>query len=200
MVGKRLLNLVTLTTIAIPGIVLAAGYIFAWNQPWEARAGLQIYGTLELLILALIAGALPYAVRLYAGSLAQINATMIDAARVQGAGIWTVLAHIVFPLLRRQVGSIWMLVFTGAMFELAAAELLYPPGQPTMSVEILTLLDNFRTGTAMALTLLSIAALAGVLLIARLVFWMVDATIWRRGWVNRLAPRRTPRAKERSLA
>jgi ABC-type spermidine/putrescine transport system permease subunit II len=106
--GRQLLNVVTLTTIAVPGIVLAAGYIFAWNQPWQAHHGFQFYGTIELLVVAMIAGALPYAVRLYAGSLAQVNSTMIDASRVQGAGIWTTL--IVFPMLRAQVQSIWMLV------------------------------------------------------------------------------------------
>lgn len=179
-ISRRVLNLVTLLTIAIPGIVLAAGYIFAWNQPWQSRAGLHLYGTLYLLVIALIAGALPYAVRLYAGSLAQINSNLVDAARVQGAGVWTTLFRVILPLLRRQVTSIWMLVFTGSMFELAAAELLYPPGQPTMPVEILALLDNFRTGTAMALTLLSIAVLIAVLLTARGLLWLLDMTLWRR--------------------
>ena len=61
-----------------------------------------------------------------------------------------------------------MLVFTGTMFELAAAELLYPPGQPTMPVMILTLLGNFQTGIAMALTLMSIGVLALALLVAAL--------------------------------
>lgn len=178
--GGRLLNLVTLTTIAVPGIVLAAGYIFAWNQQWQTRVGLHLYGTIQLLVLALIAGALPYAVRLYAGSLAQIGDSVMDAARVQGAGIWTTLGRIVFPMLRKQVGSIWMLVFTGAMFELAAAELLYPPGQPTMPVEILALLDNFRTGAAMALTILAIAALAVTLVVARFLLWILNISLWRQ--------------------
>lgn len=185
--GRQLLNVVTLTAIAVPGIVLAAGYIFAWNQPWQAHHGFQFYGTIELLVVAMIAGALPYAVRLYAGSLAQVNSTMIDASRVQGAGIWTTLVLIVFPMLRAQVQSIWMLVFTGSMFELAVAELLYPPGQPTMPIAILALLNNFRTGTAMALTLLSIAALAGVLLAARLLFWFAEVTFWNRSRAVRIS-------------
>jgi iron(III) transport system permease protein len=180
MAGRRLLSLLTLTTIAIPGIVLAAGYIFAWNQPWQARAGFQFYGTIQLLTVALIAGALPYAIRLYVGGLSQVHGTLVDAARVQGAGIWRTLAFVVFPLLRRQVGSIWMLVFTGTMFELAAAELLYPPGQPTMPVMILTLLGNFQTGIAMALTLMSIGVLAAALILARGLFWVFSMLIWKQ--------------------
>jgi len=34
MPGRLVLRLLTLVTLAIPGVVLAAGYIFAWNQPW----------------------------------------------------------------------------------------------------------------------------------------------------------------------
>lgn len=180
MIGRRVLGLITLTTIAIPGIVLAAGYIFAWNQPWEARAHLQLYGTLTLLILAMIAGALPYAIRLYVAGLTQVHTGVIEAARVQGAGIWTTLARIVLPLMRRTVGNVWMLVFTGSMFELAAAELLYPAGQPTMPVQILGLLNNFRTGTAMALTILAVGALSLILLLARGVLWFAEYGLRRR--------------------
>jgi iron(III) transport system permease protein len=32
--GRKLLSLFTLVTIAVPGIILACGYIFAWNAPW----------------------------------------------------------------------------------------------------------------------------------------------------------------------
>lgn len=132
-------------------------------------------------VIALVAATVvSIGIRLYVGGLAQIHGTLVDAARVQGAGIWRTLVLIVFPLLRRQVGSIWMLVFTGTMFELAAAELLYPPGQPTMPVMILTLLGNFQTGIAMALTLMSIGVLAAALIIARGVFWLFSLLIWKR--------------------
>jgi iron(III) transport system permease protein len=178
--GRQVLNLMTLTTIAVPGIVLAAGYIFAWNQPWQAHAGLQLYGTIELLVLALIAGTLPYAIRLYTGGLSQVHGSLLDAARIHGAGVWRVLIMIVFPLLRHQVVNIWMLVFGTSMFELAAAELLYPPGQPTMPVEILSLIDDFRLGTAMALTLLSVLALALTLLLVHGLFRLLTLQGCRR--------------------
>ncbi|MDQ2742948.1 MAG: iron ABC transporter permease [Chloroflexota bacterium] len=190
MPGRRVLSVLTLTTIAIPGIVLAAGYIFAWNQPWQARFHIQLYGTLSILVLAQIAGALPYAIRLYVAGLAQVGNTIVEAARVQGAGIGTTLMRIIFPLMQRQVRSVWMLVFTGTMFELAAAELLYPAGQPTMPVEILNLLDSFRTGTAMALTILAVLALALVLVLARGLFWLVERAVrWRPAAAHIQVPR-----------
>ena len=68
--GRRLLSLFTLVTIAVPGIILACGYIFAWNAPYlqsigiGGANGIQFYGTIWLLLAAYIGGSVPYATRL----------------------------------------------------------------------------------------------------------------------------------------
>jgi iron(III) transport system permease protein len=68
--GRTLLSLFTLVTIAVPGIILACGYIFAWNAPYLEAIGIggsegwQFYGTIWLLFCAYIGGSLPYATRL----------------------------------------------------------------------------------------------------------------------------------------
>ena len=77
----------TLVTLAIPGVVLAAGYIFAWNQPWmNTVLGGTPYGTLGLLLAAYVAGALPFSARLASGALAQVGDHLLEAARLAGAG------------------------------------------------------------------------------------------------------------------
>jgi iron(III) transport system permease protein len=132
--GRKLLSLFTLVTIAVPGIILASGYIFAWNAPWleyigiGGAQGIQFYGTIWLLFAAYIGGSLPYATRLSIGGLEQIGQSLLETAQVQGANVFQLLVRIVGPLLRSSLVSIWLLVFTGTMFELAASELLYPPG------------------------------------------------------------------------
>ncbi len=88
--GRQLLGFVTLVTIAVPGIILACGYIFAWNAPYlehvgiSGPTGIEFYGTFWLLLAAYIGGSLPYATRLASGAVGQ---TMLDAARVQGTGL-----------------------------------------------------------------------------------------------------------------
>jgi hypothetical protein len=42
------------------------------------------------------------------------------------------------------------------MFELAASELLYPPGEPTLPVRIVSLFTDFKLGPGMALSMLNI--------------------------------------------
>ena len=177
--GRRLLSLFTLVTIAVPGIILACGYIFAWNAPYlqnigiGGNQGVQFYGTIWLLLAAYIGGSLPYATRLGIGALDQVGQNMLETARVQGANIFQLLFSIVGPLLRSSLTSIWLLVFTGTMFELAASELLYPPGQPTMPVRITSLFGDFKLGPGMALAMLNVGIVALALILLRVVPWLV---------------------------
>ena len=183
--GRRLLSLFTLITIAVPGIILACGYIFAWNAPWLAYIGIggdqgiQFYGTIWLLFAAYIGGSLPYATRLSIGGLDQIGQSLLETAQVQGANSFQLLIRIVGPLLSSNLTSIWLLVFTGTMFELAASELLYPPGEPTLPVRIVGLFNNFRLGPGMALSMLNIGIVTVALILLRFIPWLVRRLIQR---------------------
>jgi len=177
--GRRLLSLFTLVTIAVPGIILACGYIFAWNAPYlqyigiGGPLGISFYGTVWILLAAYVGGSLPYATRLGIGALDQVGQNMLDTARVQGASLFQLLTRIVGPLLRSNLVSVWLLVFTGTMFELAASELLYPPGQPTLPVRIIGLFNDFKLGPGMALSMLNIGLVLVALLVLRSIPWVV---------------------------
>ncbi len=164
--GKAFLRLLTLVTLAIPGIVLAAGFIFAWNQPWMNNLpGGSPYPSIGLLLAVYVAGALPFSARLAGGGLAQIGDHLLEAARLAGAGPGRMYVSIVLPLVATAVLSIWMLVFTGTMFELPASELLQPPSQPPMAVEIVNQYNNFRDGPGTAMTILGLAVVAVLALV-----------------------------------
>lgn len=177
--GRNLLSLFTLVTIAVPGIILACGYIFAWNAPYlqyfgiGGADGIPFYGTIWILFAAYIGGSLPYATRLGIGALDQVGQNMLDTARVQGASLFQLLARIVAPLLQTNLVSVWLLVFTGTMFELAASELLYPPGEPTLSVRIVGLFNDFKLGPGMALSMLNIGVVILALFLVRSVPWLI---------------------------
>jgi iron(III) transport system permease protein len=118
-----------------------------------------------------------YCPRLGIGALEQVGQNMLDAARVQGARLFQLLAHIVAPLLRANLISVWLLVFTGTMFELAASELLYPPGQPTLPVQIVGYFNNFRHGPGMALAMLDVALVALFLILLRAIPWLITRLV-----------------------
>ncbi len=185
--GRRALSFVTLITISVPGIILASGYIFAWNSPYLENIGIggphepHVYGTIWILLAAYIGGNLPYAIRLNIGSLEQISQNLIEAAQVQGAGLWIILSRVIAPILRSGLLSIWLLVFTGTMFELAASELLYPPGEPTMPVRIQAYFGNFRIEQGMALAMLNVLVVAIMVVIVRAMplLWQSSRTFSR---------------------
>ena len=147
MPGRGFLRLMTIVTLAIPGVVLAAGYIFAWNQPWMNTAfGGTPYGTLGLLLAAYVAGALPFSARLAGGALAQVGDHLLEAARLAGADTARLFRRIVLPLVATATLSTWMLIFTGTMFELPASELLQPPGQAPLAVRDRQPIQQFQAG------------------------------------------------------
>lgn len=161
-------------TVAIPGLVLAISYIFAWNAPWMHQIGFTIYGTPTILILAYTATSLPFVVRLLQAAHSQLAPNLGHAGRTLGLSSLRILFKITWPLILPTVSATLMLVTTTSLFELPASELLYPPGQPTLAVEILHQFNNFNYGVGSALTLMGMALALAVAMLWRLLEFRVD--------------------------
>ncbi len=176
--ASKAVDLLLLGTVALPGIVLGAGYIFVYNLPELNAIGIRLYGTTALLGMAYFAGALPTAARVLVGPVAQVDRSPVVAARVHGSGALGSIRHALVPVVSRSVLWAWILTFTGVMFELPVSQLLYPPGSPTLSVAITRALglDFYGPGTAMSVVSVAFALLVvtTVLLLYR---WLTP-----RGW------------------
>jgi ABC-type Fe3+ transport system permease subunit len=66
------------------------------------------------------------------------------------------------------------------MFELSASELLYPPGEPTMPVQIVSLFNDFKLGPGMALAMLNVGIVTIALIVLRFLPWLVSQLLQRR--------------------
>lgn len=158
---SRILNNITMATIAIPGVVLGVGYVFAWNANWLSPLHLLIYGTPACLALAYVAVHLPYAIRLQISAMTQISPNLLTAAQILGAKKNVVLRAIVLPLVLETVVSTSLIAFTGVMFELPAASLLYPSGQPPYSVLIAHLFSDYQWASGSCLTIVGMMVVFG---------------------------------------
>ncbi|MGC8473176.1 MAG: ABC transporter permease [Candidatus Dormibacteria bacterium] len=158
-ITAKVVDLVLLATIALPGIVLGAGYIFAYNLPLLNQIGIRLYGTTSLLAMAYFAGALPTATRVLVGPVAQVDRSPIQAARVHGSSQAGALRDALVPVVSRSLLWAWILTFTGVLFELPVSQLLYPPGSPTLSVSLThaLALSSFGPGTAMTVASVAFA-------------------------------------------
>ena len=178
--SAKLLDLMLLTAVALPGIVFAAGYIFTYNLPVMTSLGIHLYETTSLLVLGYLATALPSTSRVLVGSIAQVQESLRDASRVHGAGAITSWLRTVLPLLARPLIAAWVLTFAGTLLELPVSQLLYPPNHPPVSVGITKALANYDFGGGTAMEVLAVLfALAVVALAWTLFRWLAPAG-WRR--------------------
>jgi iron(III) transport system permease protein len=175
----RLLDLVLLGAVALPGIVFAAGYIFAYNLPLTNALGIHLYGTTALLLLAYVATALPSTSRVLVGTMSQIQESMGHASRVHGSGAVRSWATIVLPLIARPLLSAWLLTYTATLLELPVSQLLAPPGSEPISVGITSALGKYDFGGGTAMEVLAVLSALVVVGIGYLLFRLLAPAGWR---------------------
>lgn len=171
----RLLDWALLTIMALPGLILAAGYIFAYNQAW-----LPLYGGSLLLGMAYLTGSLPVASRMLLGPVGQQHRSLHEAAQVHGLSRWGQWLRVRLPLLATPLMFAWLLTASHIVFELPASELLSPPGSPPLAVALVAYLHGYQYATEAALQVTSVAIVGGVVLLLRWLFSRLTPAVWRR--------------------
>jgi len=179
-VAGRVLDLLLLGAVALPSVVLAAGYIFAYNLPFWGSIGIHVYGTLFLLAMAYLAAALPGTTRLVMGPLAQIQRSLTDAARVHGATEAGAVRSMIVPLMARSLLWAWLLAFTHIMLELPISEILNPPGETPLAVGIIRHLDHTDYTTGAAMLAIAVAAMLIVIGLSLGAFRLFAPPGWQR--------------------
>lgn len=152
---KKAIDMTTLVAMAVPGIVLGVGYIFVWNQKWLVPIGLHLYGTPAILVLAVVAAAIPLINRILVAGMAKIPESLLVAAEMQGAGFFTKIKTILLPLLHNSSVSAVLSAFGGSIFNLAITTILYPPNWETLPVWISDSYNDLKFGDAAAATIVS---------------------------------------------
>ncbi|WP_298161639.1 iron ABC transporter permease [Acidocella sp.] len=150
--------------MAVPGLILGAGYVLAFNNDF-----LPLYGTVSLLIIAYAAGVLPIGIRLLGTAFSQLDVKLTEAARIFALPVSTRLIDIEAALLARPGLYAWMLVVAAVMFELPISELLYVPGATPLGVAIVSadMMANYGQAAQLALLgMMVLAAMTGGLLLA----------------------------------
>ncbi|MGG3306964.1 ABC transporter permease subunit [Paenibacillus lautus] len=175
---KPMLQLFSIISLAVPGVVLGIGYIFIWNQKWLEPIGLHLYGTPSLLVIAGIAGAIPYAVRVQLGAFGNLSGTMLKAAAIQGASIFERMRDIVLPMVRQSLLIAILASFGTSVFDLALASMLKPANYSLMPLVIDRAFEFSRYGYATAATVVSCGTVVLIIILlqaaGRLVFRWLD--------------------------
>ena len=174
------LDYLLLASVALPGVVFGAGYIFAYNLPIMSTLHIDLYQTVQLLVIAYVAASLPTNARVLVGPVSQLQASLRDAARVHGAGSVAAWARGVFPVLSRPLTMAWLYTFCGVFLELPLSQLLYAPGSPPAAIAIEDNLSNYHFGVGMAQAVLAVAIAFAVVFVVLTAYRLLAPAGWRR--------------------
>jgi iron(III) transport system permease protein len=159
--GRKVLDLVAWGPWAVPGLVMALGFL--WAFVW-----LPIYGTPWLLVLVLVARGLPVGSRFFTATMVQLGAELEESARIHGASWLRVFVRIWVPLLRPAILGAWILLFVIAVRVLDLVVLLAGPGSRMLSADIFFWTVSGRQEAASVLALLQTALVLVGYMTARL--------------------------------
>ncbi|MNO18187.1 Molybdenum transport system permease protein ModB [compost metagenome] len=151
---KRGIEVLSLVTLAVPGVVLGIGYIFVWNQRWLDQIGLLLYGKPAILVLAAIAGAIPVITRVLIGAMAKVPGNLLHAAQLNGDTWLGRMRRVLAPLIRGALLSAGLAAFGSSVFDLAVNSILFPPNFITFPISVNKAFEDMRFGYASAATIL----------------------------------------------
>lgn len=166
--GSRLRCLLTwlpMANMAVPGIVLGAAEVIAFNGP-----PLPLTGTPLALLLGQIATQVPLLALFMRAPIRAQSAAHGDAARVHGIRLADRIEWVYLPPLLRPLAWAWSLAFCRVFFELPLAQMLAPVGGEPVGVALVQLQQSLRFAAEARLALLAMllcgATVGGVLFLA----------------------------------
>ena len=181
-VGSRMLDALAMLPLAVPGLILAAGYV-ALTVPgsWLQAVG-PGRNPFAILVLAYTARRMPFIVRGVAGGLQQAPESLEEAARNLGASRTRTAFSITLPLIAANIIAGGVLVFAFAMLEVSDSLVLaqlaehYPI---TKQIYILATGSPETQSLAAALGVYGMALLGGTMALASLLLGRRLGTVFR---------------------
>ncbi|HEX6807708.1 MAG TPA: iron ABC transporter permease [Gemmatimonadaceae bacterium] len=152
---------------AIPGTAIGLGLASTFDRTSLLGARVLLVGTFWILPLAYFVRGVPLVSSATEGSLRQMDPSLEDAARGLGAGWWLTMRRVVLPAARPGLVAGAMLAAIAAVGEFVASIVLFTQANRPISIEILSQLRNFAFGTAAAFSVVLIALVLAITLLAR---------------------------------
>lgn len=152
----RYVNLSIELPYALPGVVLAIAALLMFLRPIPFT-GIQLYNTVWIILYAYLARFLVLALRPTVSGYHQIDRALEEAAQVAGAGLFTRLRTIVFPLVAPAALAGGLLIFMTALSELTVSALLWSSGSETIGVVMFSFEQGGDSSYAAAMSAITVS-------------------------------------------
>ncbi|MBI4572009.1 MAG: iron ABC transporter permease [candidate division NC10 bacterium] len=124
--GRNLLDAIATMPLAIPGVVLAVGYLRVFHG-WDVPGlGGPLTGSWVILVIAYSMRRLPYTVRACYAALQQIHVSLEEAAQNLGANQVRTFRKVTFPLMAGGLVAGGLISFMTSAVELSSTIMLVP--------------------------------------------------------------------------
>jgi iron(III) transport system permease protein len=154
--ARSVFDFVAFLPVAVPSLVFAfAALLTVLNIDFPF--GIQLYGSLSLLIIMYSLVSLGFGTRTTNTALIQIHTDLEEAAKVSGASHWMTLRRVVIPLLVPALayGGLWIALLVSR--DITLANILFARDNITVSMVVWNVWSSGQLGRASALSLLMMA-------------------------------------------
>jgi len=165
--GRFVFDFVAFLPHAIPNIIFGVAALLL--ALFVLQSLVPMYGTVWLLLFIFVIVRLSYATRMTNSALIQVHQELEEAARVSGAGNWSVLRQILLPILTPTLLYSWLWIALLTYRELTLAIILSTPDNITLPVVVWSIWLQGGLGQASAVTIIMLAFLLPIIAI----FWLV---------------------------
>ena len=130
--GRKTLDFIAWLPWAVPGLVMALGFL--WAYVGGIKLPFQLYGTIYLMMLVFLVRGMPLGVRTMNGAMVQLGNELEESARVLGSSWLYTFRRIVAPLLTPAFIGAWIITFVIAVRDLVTVIMLYGAKSRLLSV------------------------------------------------------------------
>ncbi|MEP7157520.1 MAG: putative 2-aminoethylphosphonate ABC transporter permease subunit [Betaproteobacteria bacterium] len=178
--ARPLIQLLALTPMAVPGLVLGLGYIFFFNYPGNPLNGL--YHTLTLLVMCTIVHFYTTGHLTAVTALKALDAEFESVSASLKVPFFKTFWRVTLPICTPALLDIARYFFINAMTTISAVVFLYSPETKVASIAILNLDESGDIGAAAAMAVLIAAGSTVATLLFMAFGWLVNrrTQAWRR--------------------
>ena len=168
--GRWLLDFLSWLPWSIPGILLGVALLWTFLQ---TRIFLPIYGTIYLLIIAMVIKSMPFGTQMIKGVLIQLGTDLDEASRVCGGTWLDTFRRIILPLAMPALITVGLVGFISAARDISTVVLLGSGKSRTLSLLMLDFAAGAEFEKATVVAVIIVALVVGAALIARLLGGLV---------------------------
>jgi iron(III) transport system permease protein len=162
--GRGLLDFLSWLPWSIPGILLGIALLWTFLQ---TKIFLPIYGTIYLLMIAMIIKSMPIGIQLIKSVLLQLGNELEEASKVCGGNWFDTFRRVILPLTTPALITVGLISFISAARDISTVVLLGSGKSRTLSLLMLDFAAGAEFEKATVVAVIIVAMVVGAALLAR---------------------------------